>query len=88
MAVSQLTGMAVTAPPAVTQRSDWLASLRCDACSAQAWIKVQNLLGQELVFCAHHYLENEPKLVGQGFTIKDDGRKFINPAPEFAPETA
>jgi len=80
MAVSTLTGMAVIAEPVVTQMSDWLASERCDsgACGAQAWVKVQTMLGKGLQFCAHHFTGLEPALLGQGATILADGRQFIN----------
>ncbi len=56
----------------------WLASNLCDRCCAQAWVRTQTTGGSELLFCAHHFQENEPALTAQGVTVTADGRKFIN----------
>jgi hypothetical protein len=35
---------------------------RCDRCGAQAYVRVTLTSGSDLLFCAHHYRENEPRL--------------------------
>ena len=37
------------------------AADRCDACGAQAYVRVELVTG-ELLFCGHHAKENEAKL--------------------------
>lgn len=65
---------------------------RCDKCSAQAFVRVgkpvQPLPGAtevwDLLFCGHHFQENEPALLAQGFTIAEDERESINVKPSIS----
>ncbi len=38
------------------------AADRCDRCGAQAYLRVLLVGGGELLFCAHHGREHEPRL--------------------------
>lgn len=44
---------------------------RCDACGAQAYIRVELNSGSELFFCGHHGRENETKLKEQAAVYDD-----------------
>ena len=44
-----------------TEQQTLNASDRCDACGAQAYVRVTLSTG-ELLFCAHHAAENKEKL--------------------------
>ena len=48
---------------------------RCDACTAQALVRVVRGLGELLDFCQHHYNENASKLADAGFVVGQDVRK-------------
>lgn len=43
-------------------------------CGAQAFVKVVNAEGMDLLFCGHHYAKNEFALVEQGFVVDTDAR--------------
>lgn len=47
------------------------AADRCDACGAQAYIRVELASGNELFFCGHHGRENEEKLREQASVFDD-----------------
>jgi hypothetical protein len=53
---------------------------RCDTCNAQAYYLVGFLVG-ELLFCRHHYLKNETKLVKESFKVIDESARLY-PARE------
>ena len=53
---------------------------RCDTCQAQAYYLVGFLVG-ELLFCRHHYLKNETKLVKESFKVIDESARLY-PARE------
>jgi hypothetical protein len=53
---------------------------RCDACNAQAYYLVGFTEG-ELLFCRHHYLKNETKLVKESFKVIDESSRLY-PARE------
>lgn len=38
------------------------ATDRCDRCGAQAYVRVTLESGLDLLFCAHHWHDNEPAL--------------------------
>lgn len=38
------------------------AADRCDRCGAQAYVRTTMASGSELLFCAHHWYENETRL--------------------------
>lgn len=52
---------------------------RCDACGAQALVRVRGVSG-ELLFCGHHYTKNEAALIEFAYEILDE-REKINPKP-------
>lgn len=54
---------------------------RCDACGAQAFVKVINHLDLELLFCGHHYAKSADELERQAFLVDVDERSFINERP-------
>ncbi len=61
---------------------------RCDNCNAQAFVKVVDAAGQDLLFCGHHYSKHEVQLIIQGFTVSEDERSFINLAASASSGTA
>ena len=48
---------------------------RCDACNAQAYYLVGFLVG-ELLFCRHHWLENELTLREKSFKVIDESARL------------
>jgi hypothetical protein len=53
------------------------AADRCDACGAQAYIRVTLPTG-ELLFCAHHGKENKAKLETIAITWHDESDRLVN----------
>ena len=53
---------------------------RCDRCPAQAFVLVKGVAG-ELMFCGHHFSENEVSLIKFAYEIVDD-RDWINKKPD------
>lgn len=53
---------------------------RCDRCPAQAFVLVKGVAG-ELMFCGHHFAENEVSLIKFAYEIIDD-REWINKKPD------
>ena len=49
---------------------------RCDQCSAEALVLVKGVLG-ELMFCAHHYNQNESALATFAYETIDERSKLI-----------
>jgi hypothetical protein len=49
---------------------------RCDACGAQAYVRVTGVTGS-LDFCGHHYKINETKLAQFAFEIIDERERLI-----------
>lgn len=45
---------------------------RCDACRAQAYVRVRLADGGELLFCGHHGHELRPLLLQLGARLRDD----------------
>jgi hypothetical protein len=55
---------------------DLTAADRCDACGAQAYIRVTLSTGQ-LYFCAHHGNENKQKLEAIALNWHDETEKLL-----------
>lgn len=49
---------------------------RCDACGAQAYVRVTLSTG-ELLFCAHHANENKEKLQPIAIAWQDESEKLL-----------
>ncbi|BAW92967.1 hypothetical protein CHIBA101_1102 [Actinomyces sp. Chiba101] len=52
---------------------------RCDACGAQAWMRVV-LVSGELLFCAHHGREHSRALAGRALFIQDESSRLAEGA--------
>ena len=48
---------------------------RCDRCSSQAFVWVNGVSG-DLLFCRHHFLKYEDKLMEYAFEIVDETHKI------------
>lgn len=57
------------------------AADRCDSCNAQAYVRVFLQQG-DLLFCAHHFKENEDYLRTNAVRIHDEMYKLIPSKPE------
>lgn len=58
---------------------------RCDRCGAQAFVRASVMVGDidkmvDLLFCGHHFADNEAKLRDTALHIQDE-REKINTAP-------
>jgi hypothetical protein len=51
---------------------------RCDRCGAQAYVRAVLLSGSELLFCAHHWHENEGALRKIAAAIHDETHRLVN----------
>ncbi|MFN2517670.1 MAG: hypothetical protein ABR604_01310 [Jatrophihabitantaceae bacterium] len=52
------------------------ATDRCDRCGAQAYVRATLVSGSELLFCAHHWHDNEVRLRAIGATIHDESQRL------------
>ena len=52
--------------------SPFTAADRCDRCGAQAYVRATLESGFDLLFCGHHWHENEDGLRGIGAEIEDN----------------
>jgi hypothetical protein len=52
------------------------ATDRCDRCGAQAYVRVTMSSGSELMFCAHHAREYEPRLKQLSASILDESERL------------
>lgn len=60
---------------------------RCDRCGAQAYVRVTLESGSELLFCAHHWHENESRLRELNVTVQDETTRLAGvPATAAAEE--
>jgi hypothetical protein len=50
---------------------------RCDRCLAQAYVMTRLPSGLELLWCGHHFAENEPLLLAQGASVAADQRHVL-----------
>lgn len=48
------------------------ATDRCDRCGAQAYVRAVMSSGSELLFCAHHWHDNEDRLREVSAAIHDE----------------
>jgi hypothetical protein len=48
------------------------ATDRCDRCGAQAYVRVVMSSGSELLFCAHHWHQNEDRLREISAAVHDE----------------
>lgn len=57
------------------------ATDRCDRCGAQAYVRTVLGSGSELLFCSHHWRDNETRLREIAVSIQDEtGRLDTVPA--------
>lgn len=59
-----------------SQQQPLTAADRCDACGAQAYVRVTLSTG-ELLFCAHHANENKEKLQPIAVSWHDESEKLL-----------
>jgi hypothetical protein len=52
------------------------AADRCDRCGAQAYVRATMSSGFELLFCAHHWHENEERLRAISASIQDESERL------------
>jgi hypothetical protein len=52
------------------------AADRCDRCGAQAYIRATLDSGFDLLFCAHHFHENEARLREVAIHIQDESDRL------------
>ena len=52
------------------------ATDRCDRCGAQAYVRVTLGAGSELLFCAHHWHDNETRLREIASSIHDESERL------------
>ncbi len=63
------------------------AADRCDRCGAQAYVRATMTSGLELLFCAHHWHENESRLREIASSIHDESERLeVVPATAVAEE--
>ena len=62
----------------VTEKKEYILSPkdRCDQCSAEALVLVKGVTG-ELMFCGHHYHQNEKALSTFAYETIDERDKLI-----------
>jgi hypothetical protein len=60
------------------------AADRCDRCGAQAYVRTVLTSGSELLFCAHHWHQNESRLRELAVSIKDESER-LGDVPASAP---
>jgi len=51
---------------------------RCDRCGAQAYVRATMESGFELLFCAHHWHENQARLRQAATPIHDETDRLSN----------
>ncbi len=59
------------------------AADRCDACGAQAYVRVTLSSGQ-LLFCAHHARQHADKLAQVAVNVQDETARLTQPEPPAA----
>jgi hypothetical protein len=59
---------------------------RCDRCGAQAYVRATMISGSHLLFCAHHWHENQSALREAGASIHDETTRLVEVPPVAAPE--
>lgn len=66
-----------TATPEIAARP-LTAVDRCDRCGAQAYVRAVLLSGSDLLFCAHHWHENEVKLREISQSVYDESERLAS----------
>ncbi len=61
--------------------SQLTAADRCDRCGAQAYVRATMGSGFELLFCAHHWFENEERLRDTATDILDETHRLGGAEP-------
>ncbi len=61
---------------------------RCDRCGAQAYVRATMGTGFELLFCAHHWFENEVRLRDVATDILDETNRLEGAEPVAATDGA
>jgi hypothetical protein len=54
---------------------------RCDRCGAQAYVRATLESGLDLLFCAHHWRDNEARLRAVGAEIHDETTRLAGVSP-------
>lgn len=54
------------------------ATDRCDRCGAPAYVRATMTSGFDLLFCAHHWRENESQLREIGAAIHDESERLVS----------
>ncbi len=49
---------------------------RCDRCGAAAYVRTTMASGLELLFCAHHWHDNESRLRAIATSIHDESKRL------------
>jgi hypothetical protein len=62
------------------------AADRCDRCGAQAYVRAVLGSGSELLFCAHHWHQNESRLREVAISIHDESERLAAVPPTAALE--
>jgi hypothetical protein len=70
----------LTLTPTIDAR-ELTAADRCDRCGAQAYVRTTLASGSELLFCRHHWHENETRLREIAVSILDETRRLDQIAP-------
>ena len=65
----------------ITPLEPLTANDRCDSCGAQAYVQVFLQQG-DLLFCGHHFVENENKLLITSTRIHNEMYKLLPSKPE------
>ncbi len=52
------------------------ATDRCDRCGAQAYVRTTLASGLDLLFCAHHWHDNEVRLRAIATSIHDESQRL------------
>ena len=58
--------------------SPFTATDRCDRCGAQAYVRATLESGLDLLFCGHHWHENEARLREIGASIQDELARLLD----------
>lgn len=64
-----------------TLEAQLTAQDRCDACGAQAYVRVQ-LESGSLLFCAHHARRHAERLAEVAIDVHDETSRLVEPQPE------
>ncbi len=62
------------------------AADRCDRCGAPAYVRATMGSGLELLFCVHHWRDNEQRLREVAVDIQDESTRLDAPEPASADE--